>query len=517
MIRFRKHIDDFFREKLGNYKETPPPDVWEALEPRLDGLKTLPATGPNRWIWHFAIVSLIVLLSVPFIRKMIGASLTEAPTKALAANTLTGPSTGETASKNTAATGVSTPATINENNIAAQKGPSDNTSGNQSGKVLPATGNRTSAGQANNDPAKKPLTRNSHTSGVKSAAGHAGPMIAEKTANNNTNSYNGSMANPSGEAATGSNSTEKETAAVNPNSSADNKQALPGTFKKEDKKESKPGDKNNTGTDASTPSPIGFKRFEAGIKAGYEFGLNSDAATKYVVAPYMQYNITSKISVMTQPAVKYATVADRSVGKPQSYYKTNSGTSTAVGDTVVNMVGEGSSTYPQYTTTYNYHQTHDSIVKSYTYGGTYLEFEVPVLMKYYVTPGFAVYGGGNILYNAKMPTLTEHTYTQQAIPDNANNITNTTNYAPAPLPLSEVFTNPGTPYQSYSPLTPSKQESQLRVGYMLGFSYEYSKKWLFDALLQQSPAKPDVKGGYNLNIPVSAPYFRLSVGYKLTK
>jgi hypothetical protein len=51
---------------------------------------------------------------------------------------------------------------------------------------------------------------------------------------------------------------------------------------------------------------------------------------------------------------------------------------------------------------------------------------------------------------------------------------------------------------------------------MLGFSYEYSKKWLFDALLQQGNAQPELKAGYNINSPLSVPYFRLSVGYNFT-
>jgi hypothetical protein len=52
---------------------------------------------------------------------------------------------------------------------------------------------------------------------------------------------------------------------------------------------------------------------------------------------------------------------------------------------------------------------------------------------------------------------------------------------------------------------------------MLGVSYEYSKRWLVDALIQQNPANKDIRGGADINVPLSATYFRLSVGYKLTK
>ena len=39
----------------------------------------------------------------------------------------------------------------------------------------------------------------------------------------------------------------------------------------------------------------------------------------------------------------------------------------------------------------------------------------------------------------------------------------------------------------------SPQGHLLRCGYMVGFSYEYSKRWLLDGLIQQSPVKPDVQ------------------------
>ena len=67
------------------------------------------------------------------------------------------------------------------------------------------------------------------------------------------------------------------------------------------------------------------------------------------------------------------------------------------------------------------------------------------------------------------------------------------------------------------PLYPSTRVNQIRFGATVGVSYEYSKRWLVDALVQQNPAPRDVKGGYNINTPLSATYFRISVGYKLTK
>jgi hypothetical protein len=52
---------------------------------------------------------------------------------------------------------------------------------------------------------------------------------------------------------------------------------------------------------------------------------------------------------------------------------------------------------------------------------------------------------------------------------------------------------------------------------MLGFSYEFKKRWMADMLLQQSKAKPHIQAGYDVNSALSLPYIRLTLGYRLTK
>jgi len=80
-----------------------------------------------------------------------------------------------------------------------------------------------------------------------------------------------------------------------------------------------------------------------------------------------------------------------------------------------------------------------------------------------------------------------------------------------------MITYNGNPISNYNgPLTAS-QKAQLRAGYMLGFSYEPGNRLLFDVLTQISPSNPIMKGGYDISTPLSSPYFRLTVGYKLTK
>jgi hypothetical protein len=65
-------------------------------------------------------------------------------------------------------------------------------------------------------------------------------------------------------------------------------------------------------------------------------------------------------------------------------------------------------------------------------------------------------------------------------------------------------------------LYPAQQGYVLKVGYMAGFSYEFADNWLFDGLVQQGTAPVNNQGGYNINTALSATYFRLTLGYKLT-
>jgi hypothetical protein len=167
---------------------------------------------------------------------------------------------------------------------------------------------------------------------------------------------------------------------------------------------------------------------------------------------------------------------------------------------------------------YSYTETHDSIIKTNKTGGTYVEFELPVLLKYYVSKEFSVYGGFNIIYSRSMG-IREQTYTSRSlsrtVTENGLGPINTP-APPPPEPLSISYT--GAPISTYTgPDYPVPSGSLLRFGYMFGFSYEYNKKWLFDGLVQQGMVQPNVQGGYNTNAPLSAPYIRLTIGYKLTK
>jgi hypothetical protein len=222
---------------------------------------------------------------------------------------------------------------------------------------------------------------------------------------------------------------------------------------------------------------------------------------------------------MIQPAAKYAKSAVRSIGTAESYYTVNADGKVTTLNTQEETRTEGSNTDTFFNTTFRYTQSHDSIVKINKAGGVYMEYELPVLIKYNLTAKAAVYGGVNIVYS-KMKGVAEHTYTQAGIVRSVDTLIkgSVRKTMPVAPPLDDMITYSGTTFSDYNgPLYPATQANQVRLGAMLGFSYECSDRWLLDALIQQNPAPKDMRGGYNLNAPLSSTYFRLSVGYKLTK
>ncbi len=503
MKNYKKYIDDFFREKLGNYRETPPPEVWDDLETRLDGLLPDMQHFSYRWLRHFAIVSLILLLGVSLVKKISGNSASENTPmneKPIAKVQVGIPATGITADKSLVK---------GEDGVSAENNMPDKKVNEKLEKSMAIDQQSKTNKHSNNNInshnritiANKQPSQNKFHASVK--------LNNEPLQTENIYQGNSSKTGPA-------EGTSESTQALgfNVNTSASQKSVLPGTFKKEKPDNSKTKASEKVGDAHNKPA---LHKFEAGIKGGYERGFYDDAATKFVAAPYLQYNINHRFSIMVQPAIKSSTISTRKIGRPQSNYKSNNDSNaTLSGNPVVSYIVEGGSTTDTlYTTKYTYTQTHDSIVKSYTYGGSYLEFEFPILLKYNISQNVSVYGGVNINYS-KLLGIKENIYTKQGIKISIDS-TNTTSGAPNHLSINSVIIQSTQNSNNDGSLYATPSGGLIRVGYMLGFSYEYSDRWLFDALIQQTPVKPYMQGGYNTNTSVSSAYFRLSVGYKLIK
>ncbi len=511
-MSYRKHIDDFFREKLGKYRETPPPEVWEELAGRLDGMAPATPAVSYRWLWHIAIVSVIVLLSVSAGRKLMNqtdSSDGNAPLN-VSANTSTN-------------TNTTTPAPVNNvKPMAVQENNPDK------GNITPAPANSTSAGTAVPNPQTAGNNNNpqSNTAIAMNKGSKAKPGLTNKnyvpksvTPNKTENQF---AANNYTSKPLASNPAPDETNENDPTNASPNTtlsvvtkpETIPATVKKDVtgiKKQMNVADGNKT---KNRPA---FARLEAGVKMGFEGGTTNDAARKFVVSPYAQFNLSPKLSIMVQPGVKIANVPDRNIGSPESYYSINEDGRWNQGPTTKYPEVIGGHLDTISVTRYTYSQTHDSIVKSHKIGGTTMQYELPILLKYNLTKSFSVYGGLNLVYS-QLIDIKENTYAVKNIyrsVDYYDTFTVTPNGHPASSGLGYA----GVPYPNdyKNTVVPAHTGNEFSVGYMVGFTYAYHKKWLFDALVQQSPVRSDVKAGYNINNSLSVPYFRLSIGYKLTK
>jgi hypothetical protein len=584
---YKKHIDDFFREKLGRYRETPPADVWESLEGKLDTLKPFVPKSPFRWMWHFGMVSLITVLSVSLTRKFTHTLAESTPTATVA------PTAAPIASEQTTPVAAAEQATNSRPGdaaVATNEAPNSGDASNDQSHQQNATTSAATA--ANATPIRDDKNGKQHSNSTPSTKSTNGSIAATTTAASRINALHNNTtaaaAGNTGHATTRTTQTAKGKAtqpqltyassgsglqankrlsrsaankltrnehklesffagknaisklAVTEDNAVDNNTTNAATTAGEQKPA------NTSNAIAAAPVKVAkkeiapevkkkaiekvaekvaakphIKRFDFGVKAGYEMGMTSPSATKWVVAPFMEYYVAPKVSILVQPGMKYATIAQRNVGKVQNYYSIGQdGKVVQNGAPVIDsikIVSSNVDTY--YHTNYRYTQSHDSIAKTRTYGGSYMEFELPLLLQYQVSKQLSVYGGVNLMYSRRM-VVTETTYTKTGIQRTMDSTVFGTGSptSTTPPPMSTVFNYTGSSYSDYQGSAyPMKQENMLRVGYMIGLSYEYSQRWLFDALIQHSPLKPDVKDGYNLNSALSSPYFRLSVGYKLTK
>jgi hypothetical protein len=143
-----------------------------------------------------------------------------------------------------------------------------------------------------------------------------------------------------------------------------------------------------------------------------------------------------------------------------------------------------------------------------------MEFELPIMLKYAINNKLSVYGGVSLNYS-KFIQIKEYTYTSRPI---VRYDTSFTIYPTAPAPIASVMNYAGTNINNYSgPLYPGQNGGLFRLGCMLGVSYEIKKRWLIDALWTMAPAKTNIQGGYDVNKGLSTSYFRLTLGYRLSK
>ena len=512
-----KNIDNLFEEGLGGYTEAPPPAAWGALEKKLEIIPPAGVRPVYRWRWFIALIGLL-LISIPGI-KFLSAPPAGTETES-AVTTIEEKPTNDVMSD----TRLLSDATLNETRHATENVPLSNryNTGNNGNHNIPANCTK-------QDPPGKPSHILTGTPIAKVDHRDKKHRIhADKNYNpiKNAISISGSTAVTNEEKQT----ELHHTALSNPapaeeqeedNTDPDTRQfaAKPKEDENSKKEEKQPITKNDQHTITPKRAKAKFNKWEGGVKIGYECGFDNDAAKKIVVSPYIQFNLSPKFAIMTQPSVKGGEIANRRIGKASSYYRANPDSNISViTPTYPVIIGENGNA-EIYKTDYRYTQSYDSISKSYSIGGYYLEADIPLLLKYNVSKTFSVYAGALVAYS-KQVKIEEKSYTKNNIstkPVDKYVITRA-GEEPVPPPVNSVISFSGTPYSDYNgPAYTNTAPAAWRAGYMAGFSYEFSNRLMFDALVQQTNAKSNIQGGYNVNKTLSAPYIRITLGYKLLK
>lgn len=568
----KKHIDDLFREKLGNYTEVPPSDAWQDLDKKLDTLTPHVPTAPVRWLTHVGMVSLIAVLSVSFVQKFYGkhkgaadvADAQQSNTATDVNNTTTADNAATTTAS--ATNGSETDNTAIADNANEDKVSPEEVSDNNNALVGNSTGNNNSADNYNTnnnavatnaskgntgntemeygddvsfapDADKEYVNDGSHSydKKVKENRGNG-----EAVVNNELNSLYSKQVGNKPQAAIADNAVEQEEITAynaakgdvsdkkhqvgNDNSTENqliaNSETIDATadaVKAATTTNPSAATKAAAATKQKAPKPArNFARWEAGVKSGYERGFDNMGATKFAIAPYLQYNVTGRIAIMTQPAVKFANAPTRVISAPEQYYSINNDGKVTTKESFTTVKVEGGSVQEYNNTRYNYSRSHDSIVKTNRTGGRYMEYELPVLMKYSLSKKSSVYGGVNIVYS-QLQQVKEHTYTKAGIVRSVDTLITAIGEPLAPA-IDDILTHNGTAISDYNgPLYPVSSKQNVRMGAMLGFTYQYSSRLMLDALVQKNPAPVQSYNGYNINAPLSSTSFRISVGYKITK
>jgi hypothetical protein len=509
----RKHIDDFFRDKMGHYAEVPPSDAWADMDKRLDILKpaTVP-TNPYRWMGHFGMVSVVAILGVTAVRHFSNLAVTEAEQPAQPASAITSPSVVASAGN----VAITSPAAddVIESDTRLADAVTTTVAGNRNEEQ--PRHEQLAFGESYAENADEeyvegvtPIRKEDINDTYEPGHGKSGSAQYVLSANGTGAllAYAGNDLNP-----VGSNVYSSKTL-----SKLAGSQSVTAAAIKDQQKSIPPlAAEKSTKADKMNAPRTRENKWELGINAGYERGFSNEASRSVAIAPWAGYKLGKRFSVMAQPTVKFANAPVRQIGEAQQYYNTIGEPTVQAVESYVTSAVEGTRVTYYNNTRYRYSQQYNTIERRNMTGGRYVQLELPVSAAYRLTQRVKVYGGVNLAYGKSQAVKEEVSVKSGLIA--TRDVLVTTTGTPEARDASEVLQYQGTPGSQYSgPIYPSTRSNLLRVGASAGVSWQYSNRWLLDAMVQQTPAPAAVRGGYNVNAPMAAPVFRLSVGYKIVK
>lgn len=269
------------------------------------------------------------------------------------------------------------------------------------------------------------------------------------------------------------------------------------------------------GGGATSPSQNGSKfRFDLGIKAGYERGFESFTTNTFIIAPYLQWNISTGFAFVFQPGFRYNQLSSNSISNvTNSYHRITSETVTP--NHVVDSIQPGP---PSIQRNYIYNSTYDSVViGTRLKANSYWEIELPVLLRYKIASNLAVFGGLSLMFGNIINTEEVRTSYSGQHKTSTLSFPKDTNVAQEPtIPPATGYFSYNTPDISTAPAAAEAPSSNpARLGLMLGFSYEFGNRVSIDLMYKQTVSDMRYIQNEQIRKLYTQPNVRVMVGFKL--
>lgn len=273
--------------------------------------------------------------------------------------------------------------------------------------------------------------------------------------------------------------------------------------------------------------------FAAGIKLGFTRGFDPVwNANKWVIAPYVEYGLSSNFSVMFQPAfligkAKVGTLPN----SDQVFYEILNTTFDSIAYVSRGKIDSSIITpNPPDTVfrTYRYGQVYDSIHVGYKVTNTQQwDAELPIMVKYKVNKTFAFIVGASATYSSVLRTKEEVTRYQGLMRQYEDVHAPQTFFVtvqgqepPAGPPRKDagnLFPYNTSPFSNYQPRQITETNNFWRYGFMVGASASIKERLMVELMLHKSGVDVNSVPDKQLQKIYTQPYLRLMVGYKLTK
>lgn len=278
------------------------------------------------------------------------------------------------------------------------------------------------------------------------------------------------------------------------------------------------GGGGNTSTAPDKKSKI---RLSGGVKAGYEMGSGTYHANSYVFAPYLELTLADNISLVCQPAVKYARLNKTKLDDIQSYYDIRGGKLDSAHQLI--QTGFDSLGNPEYNIRrkYLYSQVHDSVVVSTSISKkTYFEYELPLMLQYKLAKGFNFYVGASANFS-KVVQIAEQKTTYANIARYDSLIfapVAQTEPAPSVPPVNSKFSYNYPSLATYNPsAVQNATTNPVRFNYIIGFNVSIWQRLMADVLLQGMLSSPSYIPDTRIRDIYKQPHVRITIGYRLGK